>query len=86
MRDHELRNELTVILGFSELLIARAPAGDSTRADLEAIRDAAVSALRQLEGEHRPPAALRAPLDTEQPAGPRAGPAGRRSERQNSGR
>jgi signal transduction histidine kinase len=81
MRDHELRNELTVILGFSELLIAQAPAGGSTRADLEAIRDAALAALRLVEGEQRPPAPLRDPLDTEQPAGP-----SRRSKRPNSGR
>jgi len=82
MRDHELRNELTVILGFSELLIARPPADDSTRADLEAIRDAAMSALRLLDGEHRPAAPLRSPLDTERPTGSSR----RRSKRPNSGR
>jgi signal transduction histidine kinase len=60
MRDHELRNELTVILGFSELLIARTAAGDPTRADLEAIRHAATSALRLLDSERRPAAPLRA--------------------------
>ena len=42
---HDFKNQLAIILGFSEMLLAEAPAGDSRRGDLEEIHRAAVTAL-----------------------------------------
>jgi len=42
---HDLRNQLAVICGFSEILVAQAPPGDPRRPDLEEIHKAAVIAL-----------------------------------------
>lgn len=42
---HDFKNHLGIILGFSELLIAHVPAGDTRRGDLEEIHTAANAAL-----------------------------------------
>jgi hypothetical protein len=42
---HDFKNHLGIILGFSEILIADAAAGDPRRGDFEEIRNAAVAAL-----------------------------------------
>ena len=42
---HEFRNQLTIILGYSELLLKSMPPDDPRRADLEEIREAAGVAL-----------------------------------------
>ena len=42
---HAFKNQLTVIRGFSEILIAETPAGDPRRRDLEEIHKAAMTAL-----------------------------------------
>ncbi|HUF25185.1 MAG TPA: hypothetical protein VMN81_13720 [Vicinamibacterales bacterium] len=42
---HELNNRLTVILGFSELLLESTPEDDPRRADVIEIRNAAQAAL-----------------------------------------
>ena len=46
---HDFKNQLGIILGFSEILLAEAAAGDPRRGDLEEIRKAATAALDQLE-------------------------------------
>lgn len=45
---HDFKNQLAIIRGFSEILIAETPAGDSRRRDLEEIHTAAVTALTLL--------------------------------------
>ena len=42
---HDFKNQLAIILGFSEILLAEAAAGDPRRRDLEEIHKAAVAAL-----------------------------------------
>ena len=42
---HDVANQLAVILGFSELLLAETPVDDPRRPDLQAIHDAATKAL-----------------------------------------
>jgi signal transduction histidine kinase len=42
---HELNNQLTVIIGFSELLLESTPENDPRRADVIEIRNAARAAL-----------------------------------------
>jgi signal transduction histidine kinase len=42
---HDFKNQLAIILGFSEILIAEAAADDPRRRDLEEIHKAAVAAL-----------------------------------------
>ena len=42
---HDFKNQLAIILGFSEILLAEAEAGDPRRVDLEEIYKAAVAAL-----------------------------------------
>jgi signal transduction histidine kinase len=42
---HDFKNQLAVILGFSEILLAEAAAGDPRRGDLEEIHKAATAAL-----------------------------------------
>jgi hypothetical protein len=42
---HDFKNQLAIIRGFAEILIAEAPAGDPRRPDLEEIHKAAVTAL-----------------------------------------
>lgn len=42
---HELNNQLTVILGFSELLLESTPEEDPRHADVVEIRNAAQAAL-----------------------------------------
>ncbi len=46
---HDFKNQLGIILGFSEILLAEAAAGDPRRGDLEEIHKAAVTALDLLE-------------------------------------
>ena len=45
---HRLKNKLAIILGFCELLLQDADAGDERRADLMQIQTAARSALEEL--------------------------------------
>ena len=42
---HELKNQLGVVLGFSELLLEELEAGDPRRADIEEIHTAAARAM-----------------------------------------
>ena len=42
---HAFKNQLTIIRGFAEILIAETPAGDPRRRDLEEIHKAAMTAL-----------------------------------------
>ena len=46
---HDLRNQLGIILGFSELLIDQAPPSSALRADLVEIHQAATRALGLLD-------------------------------------
>jgi signal transduction histidine kinase len=46
---HDLRNQLGVILGYAEMLLADAAQEDPRRADLDEIRQAAVNALDLVE-------------------------------------
>jgi signal transduction histidine kinase len=48
VRVHRLKNQLAIILGFSELLLEEMPAEDSRRPDVEQIQRAARSALGEL--------------------------------------
>jgi hypothetical protein len=45
---HDFMNQLTIIRGFAEILIAGAQPGDVRRGDLEEIHKAAVTALTLL--------------------------------------
>ena len=45
---HDFKNQLAIIRGFSEILIAEAAAGDPRRRDLQEIYKAAVTALELL--------------------------------------
>jgi hypothetical protein len=45
---HDFKNQLAIICGFSEILIAEAAPGDPRRQDLEEIHKAAVTALELL--------------------------------------
>jgi signal transduction histidine kinase len=49
---HDFKNQLAIILGFSEMLLAEAAAGDPRRHDLEEIHQAAVTALDLLARLH----------------------------------
>ena len=58
---HDFKNQLAVIRGFAEILVAETPADDPRRRDLEEIYKAAVTALKLLadlypdrEGEPSP--------------------------------
>ena len=42
---HDFKNQLAIIRGFAEILLAEAEAGDPRRRDLEEIHKAAVTAL-----------------------------------------
>jgi len=46
---HDFKNQLGIILGFSEILLAEAAAGDPRRGDLEEIHKAVRAALELLE-------------------------------------
>ena len=59
-RRHDFRNQLTIILGYADLLLGRTPPDDPQRADVEEIRTAAKQALAML-AEIFPPAAKPAP-------------------------
>lgn len=45
---HDFKNQLAIIRGFAEILIAETPAADERRRDLEEIHKAAVTALKLL--------------------------------------
>jgi len=45
---HDFKNQLAIIRGFAEILIAETPAGDPRRPDFEEIHKAAVTALELL--------------------------------------
>jgi signal transduction histidine kinase len=42
---HDFKNQLAIIRGFAEILLAEAAAGDPRRGDLEEIHKAAIAAL-----------------------------------------
>ena len=44
-RRHDFKNQLAIIRGFAEILLAETAAGDPRRCDLEEIQRAAVTAL-----------------------------------------
>jgi len=46
---HDFKNQLVIIRGFAEILLAEAQDGDRRRRDLEEIHQAAVTALDLLE-------------------------------------
>ena len=48
---HDIQNQLAVIQGFAELLLADTAEDDPRRSDFEQIRDAAETALRLMAGE-----------------------------------
>jgi signal transduction histidine kinase len=50
IRTHDIENQLAVIQGFAELLLADAAADDPRRDDFDRIRDAALTARRLLAG------------------------------------
>ena len=54
---HDFKNQLAIIRGFAEILLAEYPPGDRQRRDLEEIYKAAASALALLDRLY-PPAAL----------------------------
>ena len=43
---HDFKNQLGIILGFSEMLLAEAATGDPRRGDFEEIHKAAAAALK----------------------------------------
>lgn len=45
---HDFKNQLAIIRGFAEILVAETPGDDPRRRDLEEIHKAAVTALRLL--------------------------------------
>jgi signal transduction histidine kinase len=49
IRRHDFKNQLAIIRGFAEILLAEAAAGDPRRSDLEEIHRASVTALELLE-------------------------------------
>ena len=51
---HDFKNQLAIIRGFAELLLADSPPGDRQRRDLEEIYKAAVSALALLDRLYPP--------------------------------
>jgi signal transduction histidine kinase len=51
---HDFKNQLAIIRGFAEILLAEAPAVDPRRRDLEEIHKASVTAL-DLLGRLYPP-------------------------------
>jgi signal transduction histidine kinase len=46
---HDFKNQLAIIFGFSEMLLAQAAEGDPRRRDFEEIHNAAVTALDMVE-------------------------------------
>jgi signal transduction histidine kinase len=46
---HDFKNQLSIIVGFSEMLLAEAPVDDPRRGDLEEIHRAGTTALALLE-------------------------------------
>jgi signal transduction histidine kinase len=58
---HDFKNQLGIILGFSEILLGEADPDDPRRPDLEEIRKAAATALDLLE--------LLFPADADAPRG-----------------
>ena len=65
---HDFKNQLAIILGFAEILIAEAAADDPRRRDLEEIHKAAVAALDLLARMY--PAGATDRDDTGQMVGP----------------
>lgn len=47
---HALKNQLGIVIGFAELLVAESQPGDPRRSDLEEIYKAASAALSLLSG------------------------------------
>jgi hypothetical protein len=45
---HDVRNQLSIILGFSEILLQELESGDARRSDLQEIHDAAERAMAAL--------------------------------------
>jgi len=49
-RLHNIRNHLSVIIGYCDLLVAEIPQNDRKHADMLEVRKAADAAMRLLEG------------------------------------
>jgi signal transduction histidine kinase len=54
---HDFKNQLAIIQGFAEILLAEAAADDPHRRDLEEIHKAAITALALLEKVYADPEA-----------------------------
>lgn len=54
--EHELKNQVAIILGFAELLLEDLPAGDPHLDDVREIRKAAAAAAALLHGAAKPSA------------------------------
>ena len=55
---HDFKNQLAIIRGFAEIMIAESAAGDPRRHDLEEIHTAAVKALELLARVYPDPVAM----------------------------
>lgn len=59
---HDFKNQLAIIRGFAEILVAETPADDPRRRDLEEIHKAAVTALKLLADVYPDPEGEPSPL------------------------
>ena len=59
---HDFKNQLAIIRGFAEILVAETPADDPRRRDLEEIHKAAVTALKLLGDVYPDPEGEPSPL------------------------
>jgi signal transduction histidine kinase len=50
--DHDLKNYLAIIIGYSELLLQESAPDDPRRGDFEEMHRAASAAVRLLSGRH----------------------------------
>ncbi|HKT80226.1 MAG TPA: hypothetical protein VJP86_08390 [Vicinamibacterales bacterium] len=50
---HDVRNQLSIILGFSEILLLELPEGDGRRGDLQEIHAAAERAMAAVQSAPR---------------------------------
>jgi len=50
---HDLKNQLNIVIGFSNLLLVELPTSDPTRADIEEIRKAGEAAMAIVESLDR---------------------------------
>ena len=53
--EHTLRNQISIVLGFCELLLAEVPADSPWRGDLAEMQNAALTAIDMLRSLEREP-------------------------------